>query len=489
MSTGREMSSFFLAWLKSRPGSLLHRTAFIVALLAIVSVPAFLKPPDRTLAARYRKAGFDALRKDDAETAAIYFKRMGRLDARDAEGRYGMALAAEKLGNLPLAHRLMVGLADEETPYPLAHSWLAEQILKAKSKKLSDDDYWQVRRHLEAATSDPASRTKSHAILGAMLLSRNEPHEAIPHLKQVVTSRPELRIPLAEALSAIGEHEHARAEVDRALTHFRAQSLASPDNADCVLIRVQCELMSGDKATAERVLKKALVRFPEDARFTKTLQEMHLTSCDNAINDRNFDLALRHLNEALNLRPESVGLLERFTILAGGSSPAADMALNALQDVVATGRAPAATHLAIGGAFVRRDQIQEAIPHFEAGLRHNPNSVALLNNLAWCLSKEDRGDNERALQLIDLALQKTELTPSMRAEAMETRGQILVRLQRYAEALVCLEQALPRLANKTPAHAALSVVYEELGEEALARTHRTKAQSTAKQPSNSRRIR
>jgi tetratricopeptide (TPR) repeat protein len=444
----------------------------IAILLAVVSVPAFLETPRNSLIARYRKAGFDALRAEQPEVAELYFRRMGRLDATDTEGRFGMALTAEKLGNRPLAHRLMSGLAYGDTSYPLAHNWLAEQILEDRSQNLSEDDFWMVRRHLEQASTDPTARVQSHAILGTMLLSRGENHEAVPHLLSVVDERPELRISLARAYAALGNHEDAKFEVERALAHFRAMSLTSPGNADCCLIRVQCELMAGDRTTAERVLKRARLRFPQDHRFTEVLQGMHLGACDRALSERKFELALRHLDDALVLDATARGIVERFGVIAGSGSAVADAALNELKRVAAAGHAPAAAHLAIGGVLLGRQELEAAIHHFEVGLRHNPESVALLNNLAWCLSHSDPNASERALKLIDSALQRAGKKSNQRAEVLETRGQILARAGRLSEAIVDLEQALPRLSQPAAAHATLASVYDRLGQTSLANTHR-----------------
>ncbi len=475
MTMPEDMSSFFAVWWRSRPMHLLQRTGMIALLMAFVAVPAFLETPRATLLARYRKAGFQALHADRPQVAELYFRRMGRLDPTDTEGRFGMALVADRLGNLPLAHRLMMGLAFGDTAYPLAHNWLAEQLLQQRGEELTEDEFWQVQRHLEIAAEDPTARLQAHALLGSLLLSRQEYHESIPHLAAVVDEKPELRIPLSRAYAAIGKNDDAKFEIERALSHFRSMNLVSPGDADVCLVRVQCEMMAGDLQTAERVLRRAITRFPEDSRFLNVLQELHLSACDHALSDEKLDLAIEHLNRALQLSPETPGVMERFALIAGSGDQAADKALASLRDVIADGRAVGSAHLAMGGVLLRRGRIRDAARHFELGLRHEPGSVALLNNLAWCLTQDANGDADRALELIDSALGRPGLRRNHRAEVLETRGQILVRMGRLAEAAVDLERALPHLTDANAAHRTLASVYHDLGESELAALHQRRS--------------
>ncbi|MFK7819193.1 MAG: tetratricopeptide repeat protein [Planctomycetaceae bacterium] len=486
MTVPSEVGSFVSVWLRSRPSHLVRRAAAVAVLLTFIAIPAFQDTPKGSLMARYRNAGFAALRENEPEKAELYFKRMGRLDSTDMEGRFGMAMTAEKLNNLPLAYRLMTGLAHGDTTYPLAHHWLAEKILEDRGDDLSEDDFWQVQRHLEEAVAEPTAFVKAHALLGSLLMSRGEHHEAIPHLAAVVDSRPELRIALARAYAATGSQEDAGQEVERALGHFRSMSLASPGNADCCLIRVQCEIMSGHKVTAVRVLKRARNRFPEDGRFREVLEDMHFAEADSALRAEDFETALQHLDEVMRLNPEATGILERFAVVAGSKANVNDMALEKLKSVAAAGKAPAAAHLAIGGVLLQRRDTAGAIYHFEIGLRHNPDSVALLNNLAWCLSREDPKGNKRALRLIERALERAEVNSKTRAEVRETHGQILARMGRFSEAAVSLESALPKLTDRSDAHATLAQIYDQLGQSSMAGLHRKSRISTMARNPNSR---
>lgn len=488
MTLPRGVSSFIATWARSRPTHVLHRAIFVVLFVGVIAVPAIVSTPKSVLLSRYSKAGFAALRKEKTEAAELYFRRMGRLDAAHPDGQYGMALTAAHQENKPLAFRLMQNLANGEPKHLLAHDWLADAIVGEKSGKLSDDDFWALRRHLELSSKEASISIKARAMLGTMLLARGDFHDAIPHLESVVDQQPRLRIALSRAYATVDRQKDASEQIALALNHFRQFNISSPGNPDGYLTRVQCELMSGNTAVAERVLGLACERFPDDVRFTLVLQDLHLTGCDEALKGGNHNAALRHLDQALGLNPQTPGLMERFAYIASGDNDSNELALKALHEVAVQGTAPATAHLAIGGVMLKRNQLREAAAHFEIGLRHNPDSVALLNNLAWCLCKNDQGDKQKALQLIDKAMRRATRSEKQQASVRETRGQILAKLGRTEEAAVELERALPLLSRSAGAHETLAQLYASLGQDQLAEQHRRKrtVHRLADDPQNTR---
>ncbi|MFK7817409.1 MAG: hypothetical protein AB8G99_01715, partial [Planctomycetaceae bacterium] len=73
-----------------------------------------------------------------------------------------------------------------------------------------------------------------------------------------------------------------------------------------------------------------------------------------------------------------------------------------------------------------------------------------------------------------------------RAEVRETHGQILARMGRFSEAAVSLESALPKLTDRSDAHATLAQIYDQLGQSSMAGLHRKSRISTMARNPNSR---
>src|SRR5438445_652901 len=78
--------------------------------------------------------------------------------------------------------------------------------------------------------------------------------------------------------------------------------------------------------------------------------------------------------------------------------------------------------------------------HLEQAFRLAPQEGLVANNLAWLLAQPPSPDLPRALALIDSVLARWPDQPNY----LETRGQILVKLQRWNEALADLEMAQQR---------------------------------------------
>jgi Flp pilus assembly protein TadD len=104
-----------------------------------------------------------------------------------------------------------------------------------------------------------------------------------------------------------------------------------------------------------------------------------------------------------------------------------------------------------------------------AGLR-----VPALNDLAWLLAHHEPIDLERALALVDKAI---EIEPR-NVHFRDTRGHVLAKLNRWQDAVVELEQAVNGLPGNRGTHAVLAQTYDNLGNKELADAHRSLSQSS-----------
>jgi tetratricopeptide (TPR) repeat protein len=179
------------------------------------------------------------------------------------------------------------------------------------------------------------------------------------------------------------------------------------------------------------------------------------------------------LDHAMKLQPNDVRILQRIAELAETDGEAGDRARRTLKGVLASGQSQSVVHFALGLQALKRGDQATALRHWDLANRSNPDTPVALNNLAVLVSRQEPPDLERALELIDKAI---ELNPKI-AEFYDSRGQIHLMRKDYTEAIADLEFALQRMPGRADIHRRLAVAYESVGDAEIAKMHFNRAAS------------
>lgn len=118
----------------------------------------------------------------------------------------------------------------------------------------------------------------------------------------------------------------------------------------------------------------------------------------------------------------------------------------------------------IANVYAARDQIGQAIALLEKAIAVDPNNVIVLNNLASLLG-EQPGRSKDALQYIDRAIHLS----SQAANLLDTKGTILLHLERPDEALAILDRAVTGSTQDPRFMLHLAVACDQTGDVARAR--------------------
>ncbi len=169
-------------------------------------------------------------------------------------------------------------------------------------------------------------------------------------------------------------------------------------------------------------------------------------------------------------------LIYKLTAFADPKSPEGKKARALLQEQLTNGSNIGLAHYVLGIYAYQEKNCEAARSHFEQARKSMPSHPALSNNLAWVLSQSDPPELERALEIINLAIdqQPTEL------QFRHTRGSILVKMARWQEAITDLELAL-KGSPHSDLHAMLAQAYEMSGNPMMAAAHKAKAEEPKKQ--------
>jgi tetratricopeptide (TPR) repeat protein len=146
------------------------------------------------------------------------------------------------------------------------------------------------------------------------------------------------------------------------------------------------------------------------------------------------------LNEALNLFPNHRDVLEKLSIyLREGTPDEVERAKKAIEDNIAAGGQDSAIgHMILGTEAYRKNDMGTAKYHWDMAVKLNPEGIPqVTNNLAWLLSDTKPYDFDRALMLVNKALDA-----QPRSEFRSTRGHILKKMGRTRDAYPDLQEGL-----------------------------------------------
>ena len=463
-------------------------------------------------AADYRAAARAAADSGEHEQARVLYERLSRLDGGTPDTLYALALSHAAAGRDAEAVRLMESLAvgdpaGRRPGEPRAHVWLADRLLKGPDgtgrtaeDPITADQARAAVAHLRAALRGGLwSDGSVHERLAGILLAAGARAAAAPHLREAAAARPELETDLAALLGVLGRTAEAQAAARRAKAHFTARltdDAADPaaggiDPAAARRGLIRAELLLGERDAALARLRAAAAGGTADAAERSTLAALLVAEARTVpAGEPGRRVAL--LRDALAADPRSTAALTALADLGRTPGAAGDEADRLLERALASGTNPAAVHLALGmraiggggsedpagdtGENTAGDTAGDtgkALFHFERALRLDPSLAIAANNLAFLLADRAAGPDDpdltRALALVDGVLARFPDQPNL----LDTRGGILLKLGRPADALDALEVALARSSDPSPGlHRNLAAAYAALGRPELAARHR-----------------
>lgn len=469
----RAVVGLFSDWWDSRSFLSLLRgsPALIMVLLVFGVLIADQTREDTERIFRYERAAAAAVQEEDYDVARVCYDKLVRLDAEQPRYKYALAVLAEKQDQAEQARRMMSQLAPaDRTGFGPAHYWLANDRLQKEEKTAEDVEF--IRIHMLRAVDDQPGIVNAHAVLSRIYLVRREPKRAAEHLALVVQRQPSQRLALAMLYAQLGRKEEFVEQARLATKYWRELAEQNPTNVQLRLKWAQCETLLQNHPEAARILQTAMAS-QQDDRYRQALAGV-LAAWSDRIPPENLSRKLELLQQALSLAPESAEVLQRLAPFAVKENPNYEEVRKQLHEILARGKAQATVHMILGTIATQEDDFEAALFHLEQAHQQNARMPQVSNNLAWVLAHRDPPDLERALKLADVAV---ELAPRM-AAIRETRGVIHIKMKQWKKAITDLEMALPLLsaAQQKSVHEHLALAYEQIGNEALAESHRKLAE-------------
>jgi Flp pilus assembly protein TadD len=441
------------------------------AALALVTLG--LLTPAQELEARYLEQAKSSFKAKDYAAALTCYERLACGGEDRPEVLYGLALAAEALGQDDRAAALMNGLAPADRQgYAQAHLWQARHLLSAPEP--SAQARAEAEAHvLHALDGELEDRDAAHALLGELYVANGQFDQAQLHFAKAVRTRPRVHMRLAVLYAQRGDRERARGEAQLAISYYQARAKADLQDREARVRWADAKAFLEDFPGAAGVLEEGWAATHDDV-YRVALARVYLAWADFLGRDGKADPGdrLRLLERGLAYNPADQGLLDRLLAATRVQGPEADKARADLQGLLARGEAPAMVHFALGLDAYQHGNLDQARVHWERAQQLDPRAPTIANNLACALLEGKNPDLPRALDLANLALQRSPNDPNFR----DTRGRILARMGKWQESLADLEAALPGSPDNPRLHQALAEVYDHLGVRDMAARHQRLAE-------------
>jgi tetratricopeptide (TPR) repeat protein len=457
----------------------------LVVALSIVAAACLFAEQSKRLGWVYRDAARKHLAAGRYREAVLDLERLSQLDGGQGETKFLLGMALQQAGRREEAVDLIRAVADGAGGGdPRANRWVAKRLLTDVSTPGDARRLRDLHRHLteaERGLPKDAEVRADHARLFAALGQRRE---AAEKLAEAAGLDPSFGVELARMYALLGDADRARDARDRAESYLRRRVGDDPWDHRRRRLLAACLADAGRPAEAVRLLEEGMTLAP-GAGFGPAAASVLVSLYDRlaARPDPDYAAMLAALREALRCNPGSpdaavrlIGFGEPADRAGNTGSGRPDPAVAAevtslLESLLARGEQPPVVHMALGLRSWERGDAADAEWHFQHAYELDGSLAGVANNVAWVMSHREPPDLERALSIISTVLERWPDEPHY----LDTRGEVYLRMRRWAEAVADLEKALPSLRDDPRVHRSLAEAYERLGNTGVARHHRDEA--------------
>ena len=440
---------------------------------------------NRAIAAK--QAGHD-------DVAELYLRKASLTVAGTRESRFNQAMLLQSVGKEADAYAVISQLAPEDSPgFVPAHEWRVQWMsiklneLALKEAPLTEEELGMrkqlaeaIEKHLRLIVQADPEHLKANDRLAVISIARKQLDEAIEHVARIVDRRPDSRITYAQLLDRTDRAGDARTQAEIAREyHKKSLEDASLSDEDQWQHRVKLSMahaILGDhRQSAEALVVDGEVSpIPQvKKQLSDALFRWSETIADD--DDSKLIRKLELLGQAVQLNPGNAEVLQRLAAIAGKPGEPGTIASRTLKSLLSTGQAHPVVHFVLGMNATQTGDMETAMTHLELAYQAGPEVPVTLNNLAYVICQQKNADLDRALKLIDQAI---ELNPGI-PDFFDTRGEIMMKMGQWKVAITELEKALKKLPGRPRLHLKLATCYDAVGDQELASLHRLRAERHA----------
>ena len=354
--------------------------------------------------------------KGEYAAAVPEWKKALEMEPDDVNARFNFA------ETLLHAGRVEEGIAELQESirlspnFPEAHNNLGVALVHSGRSEESE-------KELRLAIAQNPEYADAYHNLGSTLMVENRPREAQQQFAKALELKPELsaaRISLGQALIAEGHFDDAAGA-------FRDTIAKDPQNPNGYLALGQLEADRNDLDGAVAQFRKALDLDPGNPDAEGNLGHTLVTS-------GSIDEAIPHLRKALELAPQN-GESNIDLGIALAKKGQLDEAMRLFQKALALMPGSADAHYYLGKALVLTGHGADGLDHWKLALRSQPDSLQVLNDMAWVLATSRDDSLRNGVQALPLAQHAAQLTSEQEPAILGTLSAVYAEMGQFNKAI------------------------------------------------------
>ncbi|NOZ39951.1 MAG: hypothetical protein GXP24_06975 [Planctomycetes bacterium] len=468
---------FGYCWLETREyrrGLMALPAIFLVTLVLGVGVWHSVFGKSR-ITANYKTAVREMLESRDYDSAKLYEKKLAQLGFNTQLTEYRTALAFAEEDQLDEAYQRMQLLAPVDQPgYPTAHFWIIQQLMSGQLDVSEAEARRLAKVHLDHLETLEITSPYKQLLLALWLIQGDQLAEAATVLEPLVSVMPNAAFERMRIDLLLKRPDQARLDARALVTQMSALTRRgtelSPTDYQWWLA---AEELLGNWQQMRTILDQWRELEPENTQARNALAVVCRRQAAQLLRSplpKEQQIVELWLDAAeLDQSNESLLQLARFLYRDREQTPIYQRVLDALRQ---SPRTPASLLVAMGTEAAKNQSYDDARQFLAAAASRDETDPVAWNNYAWVLGEGENPALDEALKAVNRAL---DLAPEEH-RFRETRGQILLRLERWQEAVEDLEFAINGLPSLDAIHKSLATAYTALGQDELARLHELQAE-------------
>jgi tetratricopeptide (TPR) repeat protein len=357
------------------------------------------------------------------DEAITHFQKAVEVNPELAEAQNNLGLALGKKGRLDEAITHFQK-AVEVNP-ELAHAQYNLGSALRQEERLDE-----AITHFQKAVEVDPEFADAQDNLGLALGQKGRLDEAITHFQKAVEVNPEF----ADAQNNLGSALRQKGRLDEAITHFQKAVEVNPEFA-----HAQNNL--GSALMQKGRLEEALTHFQKAVEVNPEFAEAQYNLGVALGQEGRLDEAITHFQKAVEVNPEFADAQDSLGV-ALGQKGRLDEAITHFQRAQELNPRNARADFNLAYALYSQGRISEALAYWRRGLRTEPDTLPVLNQVAWLLATCPKASDRNGAEAVELAARAVQLSNGRDPAVLYTLAAAYAEVGRFPEAAQTARRAV-----------------------------------------------